>query len=196
MACKRSAVRFRLAPPLPKPQKPLPLIIYLIDKETMLFINRHTIAQQAGCVALMLALGGCAQMQGMGSYLVERVSGKVAADNSAAMAQSDKKAPPETLHAQQIEKLENEKRTPAMELQAAAQATLLVKIEGGDITLKQTDNLPTCQTAQAAISGMLGGEKQAALQYRSAFSVGSVSPYTPHHLLISTCMPMAMVAPL
>ena len=50
--------------------------------------------------------------------------------------------------------------------------------------------------AQAAISGMPGREKQAAPQYRSAFSVGSVSPYTPHHLLISTCMPLAMVAPL
>ena len=67
MACKRSAVRFRLAPPLPKPQKSLPFTIYLIDKEAMFFINRHTIAQKAGYVALMLALGGCAQMQGMGT---------------------------------------------------------------------------------------------------------------------------------
>ena len=66
MACKRSAVRFRLAPPFPKTQKLLPLTIYLIDKETMRFINRHKIAKQVGCAALMLALGGCAQMQGMG----------------------------------------------------------------------------------------------------------------------------------
>ena len=195
MACKRSAVRFRLAPPFPKPQKSLPLTIYLIDKETMRFINRHKIAQWAGCATLMLALGGCAQMQDMGGYLVERVSGK-AADNSATMAQSAKKATPAARQAQQIEKLENEKRALTMDLQAAAQATLLVQIDGGDITLRQADNLPTCQTAQAAISGMPGREKQAAPPYRSAFSVGSVSPYTPHHLLISTCMPLAMVAPL
>ena len=197
MACKRSAVRFRLAPPFPKPQKSLPLAIYLIDKEAMRFINRHKIAHRAGCAALMLALGGCAQIQGMGSYLVVRVSGQaIAADNTAAMAESGKKASTVALHAQQIEKLENEKRAFRMDLQAAAQATLLVQIDGGDITLKQTDNLPTCQTAQAAISGMPGREKQAAPQYRSAFSVGSESPYTPHHLLISTCMPLAMVAPL
>ena len=93
MACKRSAVRFRLAPPFPKPQKSLPLTIYLIDKEAMRFINRHKIAHRAGCAALMLALGGCAQMQDMGGYLVERVSGK-AADNSASMAQSGKKDTP------------------------------------------------------------------------------------------------------
>ena len=58
----------------------------------MRFINRHKIANQLGCAALMLALGGCAQMQGMGSYLVERVSGQaIAADNAAAMAQAVKK---------------------------------------------------------------------------------------------------------
>ena len=197
MACKRSAVRFRLAPPFPKPQKLLPLTIYLIDKGTMRFINRHKIAKQLGCAALMLALGGCAQMQGMGSYLVERVSGQaIAADNAAVMAQSGKKASLAALHAQQIEKLENEKRVLSMDLQAAAQATLLVQIDGGDITLKQTVDLPTCHTAQAAISGMPGREKQAAPPYQSAFSVGSISPYMPHHLLISTCLPLSMVAPL
>ena len=204
MACKRSAVRFRLAPPFPKPQKSLPLTIYLIDKETMRFINRHKIAKQAGCAALMLALAGCAQMQDMGSYLVERVSGKamtadnkaMTADNSAARAQSPQKATPAALHAQQIETLENEKRALTMDLQATAQATLLVQIDGGDITLKRAVDLPTCHTARAAISGMPGSEKQAAAPYRSAFSVGSVSPYTPHHLLISSCLPLAMVAPL
>ena len=93
MACKRSAVRFRLAPPFPKPQKLLPLTIYLISKGKMRLINRHKIAKQVCCTALMLALGGCAQMKGTGSYLAKRVSGHaIAADNAAAMAQSGKKS--------------------------------------------------------------------------------------------------------
>ena len=196
MACKRSAVRFRLAPPFPKTQRLLPLTICMIDKGNMRFIDRHKIAKQVGCAALMLALGGCAQMQGMGSYLVEPVSSQaIAADNTAAMAQSGKKASTLALHAQQIEKLENEKRALRMDLEAAAQATLLVQIDGGDIILKKTVDLPACHTAQAAISGLPGREKQAASPYQSAFSVGSVSPYMPNHLLISSCLPLSMVAP-
>ena len=143
--------------------------------------------------ALLLTFGGCAQVQNIGSYVAERVSGASDTSPMAATGAPNKAA---AAQAQQMQKLEIEKRALADDLQAAEQAALLVQVEGGDITLNKTADLPSCQTAKAAISGMPGREKQAVPPYRSAFSVGSVSPYTPHHLLISTCLPLAMVTPL
>ena len=93
------------------------------------------------------------------------------------------------------EHAESEKRSMAQNCKRLRRA-LLVQIDGGDIILKQTVDLPVCHTAQAAISGLPRREKQAAPPYQSAFSVGFISPYMPNHLLISTCLPLSMVAPL
>ena len=149
------------------------------------------------CGVLVLGLGGCAQVQGVGSYLVERVSGQAPERAITTPSRENKKqngAAALTPH--HMQKLENEKRALADILKATEKAALLVQIEGGDIRLNKTADLPSCQTAQAAISGMPSAEKQAAQRYQSAFSVGSISPYMPHHLLISTCVPLGVIAPL
>jgi len=166
-----------------------PIDIYVIHKAVMSFLAVKKGFQKRllhlFCGTVLLALGGCAQMQNISSLFV---------DDRALKANEG--AAPAILSAQRLQKLEREKTVLAQELNDAAQATFLVQIEGGDITLNKTADLPSCQTAKAAISGMPGREKQAVPPFKSAFSVGSVSPYMPHHLLISTCLPLAMVAPL
>ena len=199
MACKRSAVRFRLAPPFPAPHKKLlPLSIYLTHKgfmngsATPKGLQKSLINMLSG--ALLLTLGGCAQVQNFTGFFADGPT--LQANKAVAARQNIAQNAQAAVTAQRLNMLESEKRSMAQKLQATEQAALLVQIEGGDIKLNKTANLPSCQTAKAAISGMPGSEKQAAPPYQSAFSVGSVSPYMPHHLLISTCLPLAMVAPL
>ena len=207
MACKRSAVRFRLAPPFPEIcQNLLPLTIYMIDK---VFMNelavtkslksgrrqsrRKSLCQGLGA-ALMFALCGCAQVQNIAGLFAAQPAS--AATMAPLARQNAGQSPQAVAPAQRLDRLESEKRAMAKQLQAAEQTALLVQIEGGDISVHKAADLARCQTAKAAISGMPGRQKQAVPPYKSAFSVGSVSPYMPHHLLISTCLPLAIIEPL
>ncbi len=73
-------------------------------------------------------------------------------------------------------------------LQAEREAAILVQVDGGDISLNRLDNLAACDLLKSTIAGQPGSAKKTEPPLTSMFSVGSVSPYAPHHLLMSKCM--------
>lgn len=95
----------------------------------------------------------------------------------------------------QADDLSAEKKSLSEQLQAEREAAFLVQVDGGDISLNKLDNMPTCDMLKSTISGLPGQDKMAkstakptSKSMTSMFSVGSVSPYATHNLLLSKCL--------
>lgn len=88
----------------------------------------------------------------------------------------------------QADDLSAEKKSLSAQLQAEREAAFLVQVDGGQISLNKLDNLAACDMLKSSLSGLPGTMKEMKPPMTSMFSVGSVSPYAPHHLLMSKCM--------
>ena len=88
----------------------------------------------------------------------------------------------------QADSLSAEKKSLSEQLQAEREAAFLVQVDGGDISLNKLDNIAACDLLKSTIAGLPGQAKQMKPPVTSMFSVGSVSPYMPHHVLMSKCM--------
>ncbi len=81
-----------------------------------------------------------------------------------------------------------EKQSLSAKLRAEREAAFLVQVDGGAISLNRLENLAACNAFNGTIAGAPGSAKQMKPPLTSMFSVGSVSPYTSHHVLMSKCM--------
>lgn len=88
----------------------------------------------------------------------------------------------------QADDLSAEKKSLSQQLQAEREAAFLVRVDGGDISLNKLDNIAACDLLKSTMSGAAGQAKQMKPPMTSIFSVGSVSPYAPRHMLMSKCM--------
>jgi len=88
----------------------------------------------------------------------------------------------------QADNLSAEKKSLSAQLQAEREAAFLVQVDGGEISLNKLDNIAACDLLKSTISGLPGKDKEMKPPVTSMFSVGSVSPYMPRHLLMSKCL--------
>jgi len=88
----------------------------------------------------------------------------------------------------EADSLSLERQTLAKKLQAEREAAFLVRVDGGHISLNKLDNLAACAMKKSTMAGAQGAAKDMKPPMTSMFSVGSVSPYAPHHVLMSKCL--------